>query len=153
MQADELKKFPCRVDKRSVNEQRLRAVICDDDPISCQVIIALAEASGYDIVAVTDVAAEAKAAVCAAQADLLVLDLSLYGPPGHEVLPELQQRAPYCNVVIYTAFDTLGVWAHDQLVHAVVRKDEPDKLEAELQRLAADHRGLVSPHQDSPADA
>src|SRR5438128_12059875 len=153
MQADELKKFPCRVDKRSVNEQRLRAVICDDDPISCQVITTLAADSGYDIVAVTDVAAEAKAAVCAAQADLLVLDLSLYGPPGHEVLPELQQRAPYCNVVIYTAFDTLGVRALDQLVHAEVRKDEPDTLEAELQLLAADHRGLVSPHQDSPADA
>jgi len=144
MQADELKKFPCRVDKRSVNEQRLRAVICDDDPISCQVITTLAADSGYDVVAVTDVAAEAKAAVCAAQAHLLVLDLSLYGPPGHEVLPELQQAAPYCNVIIYTAFDPLGVRAHECGVVAVICKDQPHKLQAELQRLAAEHGGFVS---------
>jgi DNA-binding NarL/FixJ family response regulator len=91
--------------------------------------------------------------LCAAQADLLVLDLSLYGPPGHEVLPELRQSAPYCNVVIYTAFDTLGVWADDQNVYAVIHKAEPDKLEAELQRLAADHRGFVSLRPETPAGA
>jgi CheY-like chemotaxis protein len=127
-----------------MDERRLRAVICDDDPTVCTVVTALAESCGFDVVAVAPMARDALAAVNASQAHVLVLDLSLYGPPGHEVVPEVRASAPHCSVIVYTAFDTVGEWAKEQGVFAVVRKDEPGKLEDALQQVAAAHRRFVT---------
>jgi DNA-binding NarL/FixJ family response regulator len=123
-----------------MDELQLRAVICDDDPTACQVATMLAEECGFDVVAQTRMAVEAEDAVRATKAHVLVLDLSLFGPPGHELVPRLRASAPDCKVIVNTAFDTVGTWAKAHGVFAVVRKDEPGRLEDALHRAAADRR-------------
>jgi CheY-like chemotaxis protein len=127
-----------------MEERRLRAVICDDDATVCAVVTTMAESCGFDVVAVTSMARDAQAAVSASHAHLLVLDLSLHGPPGHEVVPELRNSAPQCSVIVFTAFVTVGGWAKEHGVFAVVRKDEPGKLEQALQQVAAAQRRFVT---------
>jgi hypothetical protein len=47
-------------------------------------------------------------------------------------------------IIVFTAFDAMGKAAADAGAFAVVRKDEPGKLEEALQRARTSSRGLQS---------
>ena len=78
------------------------------------------------------------------KAHVLVLDLSLKGVSGTDVIPAVRTAAPGTQIVVYTAFDTLARLAEEEGVADVVRKDEPEKLEAALRRVAAEHGHFVT---------
>ena len=111
----------------------LRAVLCDDDATVRHVVRGVAEDCGFEVVGEAALALEA-----------LVLDLSLKGVSGTDVIPAVRTAAPGTQIVVYTAFDTLARLAEEEGVADVVRKDEPEKLEAALRRVAAEHGHFVT---------
>ena len=148
-----------------MGDQPLRAVLCDDDATVRRVVRGVVEDCGFEVVGEAGLAEQPKWwAVRAAQnlkpvtyrcpfchqllpsmkAHVLVLDLSLKGVSGTDVIPAVRTAAPGTQIVVYTAFDTLARLAEEEGVADVVRKDEPEKLEAALRRVAAEHGHFVT---------
>jgi CheY-like chemotaxis protein len=123
-----------------MGSRRLRAVICDDDATVRRVVTSLAEQEGFDVIAEAAMALDALALVETTRPHVVVLDLSMMGMSGTEVIAPMKAAAPGIAIIVYTAFDTMADLAADQGVFAVVRKDEPGKLEDALRRVAGDHR-------------
>ena len=126
-------------------ERRLRAVICDDDATVRRVVAAMAEQAGFDVAAEAALALDALALVELTRPHVVVMDLSMMGMSGTEVIAPMKAAAPDTAVIVYTAFDTMAGLVADKGVYAVVRKDEPGKLEDALRRVAGDHRFPTSP--------
>ena len=126
-----------------MGELPLRAVLCDDDATVRQVVRGLAEDCGFEVVGEAALALEALVLAEMTRAHVLVLDLSLKGVSGTDVIPAVRSAAPETEILVYTAFDTLACLAEEQGVTDVVRKDEPGKLEAALRRVAASHGHFV----------
>ena len=124
-------------------EPQLRAVLCDDDATVRRVIRALAEDCGFEVVGEAALALEALVLSEMTNAHVLVLDLSLRGMSGNDVIPAVRSAAPGTEIIVYTAFDTLARLAEEEGVVDVVRKDEPGKLEEALRRVAAKHGHYV----------
>jgi CheY-like chemotaxis protein len=123
-----------------MDEGRLRAVICDDDPITRRVVAELVGGCGFDVVGEAALALEALRLAEITEAHVLVLDLSLKGLSGNDAIPAIKSAAPGTAIVVYTAYDTMADLARQEGVVAVVLKDEPEKLEHELRGVAAQHR-------------
>jgi CheY-like chemotaxis protein len=124
-------------------ELRLRAVLCDDDPTVRRVVAGLAEDCGFEVVGEAALALEALVLAEMTKAHVLVLDLSLRGMSGNDVIPAVRTAAPGTQIIVYTAFDTLARLAEEAGVVDVVRKDEPGKLEEALRHVAANHGHYV----------
>ena len=122
----------------------LRAVLCDDDATVRHVVRGIAEDCGFEVVGQAALALEALVLAEMTEAHVLVLDLSLKGVSGTDVIPAVRTAAPGTQIVVYTAFDTLARLAEEEGVADVVRKDEPGKLEAALRRVAAEHGHSVT---------
>ena len=120
-------------------DEGLRAVICDDDPTIRQVVAVLVRDCGFEVVGEAALALEALVLAEMTEAHVLVLDLSLKGLSGNDVIPAIKSAAPGTAIVVYTAYDTMADLARQEGVVAVVLKDEPEKLEHELRAVAARH--------------
>ena len=127
-----------------MDERRLRAVICDDDRTVRHVVGSMAEECGFDVVGEAALALEALALVEMTSAHVLVLDLSLTGMSGTEIIASVKAAAPDTAIIVYTAFDTMADLVHHTDVFAVVRKDQPGKLEDALHRAATERRRFVT---------
>jgi DNA-binding NarL/FixJ family response regulator len=120
----------------------LRAVICDDDPTIRQVVAELVTDCGFEVVGEAALALEALVLAEMTKAHVLVLDLSLKGLSGNDVIPAIKSSAPGTAIVVYTAYDTMADLARQEGVVAVVLKDEPEQLEHELRAVAARHHSV-----------
>jgi DNA-binding NarL/FixJ family response regulator len=116
-------------------------VICDDDDLVFQVVAMLAEAVGYDVVGKARSAIEAEQLVEQTRPHVLVLDLALQGIAGLDIIASIRAKAPETAIIVFTVFDTMAEAAARQGAFAVVRKDEPGKLEDALQRARTSSRG------------
>ena len=121
----------------------LRAVLCDDDATVRHVVRGIAEDCGFEVVGEAALALEALVLAEMTKAHVLVLDLSLRGMSGNDVIPAVRTAAPGTEIIVYTAFDALAQLAEEEGVADVVRKDEPEKLEDALRRVAATHGHYV----------
>lgn len=117
-------------------ERTLRALVCDDDPLTRQVVSDLLTDIGFRVVAELDVAPAVIDLAHIVHPDVIVLDVSLMGMTGIEALPALRAAAPGCAVIVYSSFDTARAEALQAGAVAVVDKTRPDDLEQELRRLA-----------------
>jgi CheY-like chemotaxis protein len=129
-----------------MGEERLRAVLCDDDANLRRVVSGLLEDCGFEVVGQAELALEALVLAEMTKAHVLVLDLSLKGMSGNAVIPAVRTAAPGTAIIVYTAFDALAELAEEEGVVDVVRKDEPGKLEDALRRVAARHGHHVIHH-------
>jgi two-component system response regulator GlrR len=120
--------------------RRLRAVICDDDATVRRVVAIMAEQAGFDVAGEAGLALDALALVEMTRPHVVVLDLSMMGMGGTEVIAPMKAAAPDTAIIVYTAFDTMADLVADKGVFAVVRKAEPGKLEDALRRVAGDRR-------------
>ena len=127
-----------------VESSRRRLVVCDDDEMARQIVGMLAEGAGYEVVGEATTAIEAERLVAVSRPHVLVLDLALVGLSGMEVIPSIRTTAPETVIIVFTAFDAMGKAATEAGAFAVVRKDEPGKLEDALQRARSSSRGLQS---------
>ncbi len=126
-----------------MSEERLRAVLCDDDAIVRRVVTDLVKECGFEVVGQAERALEALVLAEMTKAHVLVLDLSLRGMSGNDVIPAVRTAAPGTEIIVYTAFDALAQLAEEEGVADVVRKDEPGKLEDALRRVATRHGHYV----------
>ena len=102
---------------------RLRsAVVCDDDPVVRRIVTAVLQRSGYSRVEQTEFASEAVDLAQAFQPDVIVLDLTLEGESGLEVIPELRAVAPDSRIVVYSGSEAIKVPARRAGAHAVLSK-------------------------------
>jgi CheY-like chemotaxis protein len=111
-----------------------RLVICDDDDTVRQIVAILGRGAGYEVAGEAATAVDAEALVIAWRPDVLVLDLALTGMSGLDVIASIRAAAPDTTIIVFTAFDSMGGLADRAGAFAVVRKDEPGKLEAALVR-------------------
>jgi DNA-binding NarL/FixJ family response regulator len=123
----------------------LRAVICDDDATLRRVVAVMAGQAGFHVVGEAALALDALALVEMTTPHVVVLDLSMTGMSGAEVIAPMKAASPDTAIIVYTAFDVMADLAAVKGVFAVVRKDEPGKLEDALRRVAGDHRFPRSP--------
>ena len=124
-------------------QRRLTLVVCDDDDSVRQIVGIVARGVGYEVVGEAATAVDAEQLVAAAKPHVLVLDLALRGMSGLDVIAPLRAAAPETTIIVFTAFDTMGGLAHRSGAFAVVRKDEPGKLEDALQRARATSRAVL----------
>lgn len=83
-----------RAAPRSVEVQRRRILVVDDSPLTRELISALLEAVGYDIVAAAD-GAEALHLLSQTQVDLVVTDLEMPGLDGLELTRQLKAHETF----------------------------------------------------------
>lgn len=108
------------------------ALVCDDDMVARRVVEHVLTEGGFDVISSVETAVEAVTVAAAARPDLVVMDASLQGTSGIEVIPEL--LALGCEVVVFTAFDS----AREQ-VQAAGALDAIPKTEVHrLEHLVAD---------------
>lgn len=117
----------------------LRALVCDDDPLTRRVVGDLLHDTGFDVVAELDVATAAIDVARSVRPAVVVLDVSLLGMTGIEALPALRAVAPDCAIVVYSSFDNARSEALAAGATAVVDKTRPDDLEAALRTVAEAH--------------
>ena len=125
------------LDHDPVTGRGLRAVICDDDPVARQIADMVLTEAGHEVIGECAMATEAIGLAAAAKADVIVLDLSLMGMTGLEAVPILREEAPGCEIVVFSAFDTLREGASDLGVEEVVDKTDSTALAAAVARVAA----------------
>jgi DNA-binding NarL/FixJ family response regulator len=109
--------------------------VCDDDRPVRQIVISVAEEAGCEVVGQAALALEALVLCEMLKPNALVLDLALIGMSGIDIIAAIKDAAPETAIIVFTAFDTMGSLAEQAGVFAVVRKDEPAKLEDALQRV------------------
>lgn len=126
------------------DEPTLRAVICDDDALSRNVVGASLRATGFEVIAEVDNAFDLTSCVRVAPPDVVVLDLALPAGAGEDALPELAAAAPDCAVVVFSSFATLNPSLRKS-VRAAVPKGDLKGLRAALAAIADERRrGRVS---------
>jgi CheY-like chemotaxis protein len=110
----------------------MRVLICEDDPVVRQVVRAVAETSGHEVVAETDRAVTAIDYIGRYHPDIVIVDLSLAAGSGLSVVTEAAALAPSARVVVFSAFvaDAASLLAAGAT--AVIDKPRFDELEATL---------------------
>ncbi|HEX2043420.1 MAG TPA: response regulator [Acidimicrobiales bacterium] len=104
------------------SDQPRTAVVCDDDPVVRRIVSAVLQRSGYSRVEQTEFASEAVDLAQSLQPDVIVLDLTLEGESGLEVIPELRAIAPDSRIVVYSGTEAMKVPARRAGAHAVLSK-------------------------------
>ena len=81
-----------------------RLLIVDDEPEICDLLGRIGRESGYDVVTANH-ADEFKSALSAGEADVIVLDLTLPGTDGIELLNYLAEARTRARILIVSGFD------------------------------------------------
>src|SRR5439155_21830224 len=118
---------------------RLRALVCDDERVVRSVVSSVLETCGYEVVGEAGLALESLVMADIVRPDVIVLDISLPGMSGIEVLPTLKAAAPEAVIIVYTAFDSRRDEAMAAGAFDVVDKADPTgmaALESTLQVVA-----------------
>jgi two-component system nitrate/nitrite response regulator NarL len=113
---------------------RPRVLIVDDHPLTLEALSSLLEQHGFDVVATVTDGEESLRRAADLHPDLVLLDLSMPGMSGLEVLPAMRDAVPDCEVVVLTASGT-----EDNLLAAIrggaagyLLKTEPPERIAEF---------------------
>jgi DNA-binding NarL/FixJ family response regulator len=84
-----------------------RVFLCDDvAEMRLLMRLSLEEDPSFEIVGEADNGASALAAIPRLKPDVVVLDLSMPGMGGLELIPHLRRLAPATGIVVYSAFAT-----------------------------------------------
>jgi DNA-binding NtrC family response regulator len=81
-------------------------IVVDDEPIVCAVMRRLAEPVGFEVVTCSS-AAEAVATLSRRPADMAFVDLRMPDTSGMDLLRQIRDTAPACEVVLMSGFATI----------------------------------------------
>lgn len=110
----------------------MRALVCDDDPLTRQVVSDLLTDNGFDVLAELETAPPVIELARSIQPEVVVLDVSLMGMTGIEAIPAVREAAPDCSIIVFSAFDSVRSEALAAGAAAVVDKTQPDELQRVL---------------------
>jgi DNA-binding NarL/FixJ family response regulator len=132
---------PAHQRPRAVPEPALpttvRAVICDDDAMTRQLVAQVLARCEIPVIAETDVVPNLISVVVMAKPEIVVLDLWLEGVSGTSALPSIRSLSPDTQVIVYSSQEA---WAGDALAAgaaAFVAKPHFSQLETVIRRLSA----------------
>ena len=86
---------------------QLRALVCDDEKVVRGVVHHVCEALGFQVVGEAGLALEALVMADIVHPHVIILDVSLPGMNGVEVIPSLRATCPDAVIVVFSAFDAL----------------------------------------------
>ena len=87
-------------------EQRLRILVLDDEPIVCKRLKPAFQKMGYEVETYTD-SASALARIQESAFDIVITDLKMEGADGMQVLSDVKASSPDTRVIVITGFATL----------------------------------------------
>lgn len=110
----------------------MRALVCDDDPLTRRIVTDLLADNGFEVVAELETAPPVIDLARTVKPDVVVIDVSLMGMTGIEAIPAVREAAPDCSIVVFSAFDNVRHEATAAGAAAVVDKTQPDELQRVL---------------------
>jgi DNA-binding NarL/FixJ family response regulator len=125
-----------------------RVFLCDDvAEMRLLMRLSLEEDPSFEIVGEADNGASALAAIPESKPDVVLLDLSMPGMGGLELIPHIRRLAPGTGIVVYTAFATPRVEAQALACGAdrYLRKGAPLELLREVTSQVARERNSGQP--------
>jgi two-component system nitrate/nitrite response regulator NarL len=105
----------------------MRLVLCDDNRLLGEALAAALQARGYEVLAVTDAAAEGVVAVAAHQPDACLMDLHFpEGPAGLDVIRVIREQHPDTPILILSGVADPVLWSQvmEAGVAGFIRKDQ-----------------------------
>ena len=108
--------------------ETVRVFLCDDVPdIRMLMRFALEEDPSLNVVGEADDGVAAVEGIASMQPDIVLLDLSMPGLDGLEVIGRLREVAPQTGIIIFSGFaaDRMSVVALDQGADRYLEKGEP----------------------------
>jgi DNA-binding NarL/FixJ family response regulator len=108
--------------------ETVRVFLCDDVPdIRMLMRFALEEDPSLNVVGEADDGVAAVEGIASMQPDIVLLDLSMPGLDGLEVIGRLREVAPRTGIIIFSGFaaDRMSVVALDQGADRYLEKGEP----------------------------
>lgn len=123
-----------------------RLLLVDDDPTFCQVLGQALERRGFAV----SLAHDANTAAGAAQVeipDFAVIDLSMPGPSGLTLIPQLKAANPAARIVVLTGYASISTTVEAiklGATHYLAKPADADEIVAALHRDCADPGTPVS---------
>jgi len=114
--------------------RRLRAVVCDDDPMARQLVTMVLDECDVEMIGECDTADSVIGLAEQASPDVIILDIALPGRSGLDAIPTLREVAPDSHIVVVSAFDTRQV-ALDAGAYDVVDKRALTDLKGTIQSI------------------
>ena len=90
----------------TLQADRLRILVLDDEPIVCKRLKPAFQKAGYEVETFTD-SAQALARLHETRFDIVVTDLKMEGADGMQVLSSALEASPRTRVIVITGFATL----------------------------------------------
>ena len=90
----------------TLQTDRLRILVLDDEPIVCKRLKPAFQKAGYEVETFTD-SAQALARLHETRFDIVVTDLKMEGADGMQVLSSALEASPRTRVIVITGFATL----------------------------------------------
>lgn len=119
----------------STEKRYRRVVVCDDHNDIREMLIAMLDLDGYEVVGQAADGDEAIDVVAEVQPDLVILDLHMPRMNGMDALPRILERAPDATVIVLSAFVADDV-AEEVLRRGAVTYVEKGDIRALRQALA-----------------
>ena len=134
----------------------MRVFVCDDmADMRLLMRLTLEEVPGLEVVGEADNGASALAGVAESQPDVVLVDLSMPGMDGLELIPRLRQLVPAPGIVVYTALASPRVEAQAfrRGADRFLKKGAPLEQLREVTRQVAYERrgGAEEPREAQPS--
>ncbi len=122
-----------------------RVLLLDDHPVVRQGLAGFLRDEGFDVVGVAATIGDALARLGQRPADVLVLDLSLEGAAGDDILPALGAVSPATRVVVYSVHEDSerirGAFESGALGY-VTKREDPEVLARGIEEVSVGGRFL-----------
>ncbi|MBI5248604.1 MAG: response regulator [Desulfomonile tiedjei] len=93
-------------EEETMNSNRIKIMVLDDEPIVCKRLKPALEKQGYEVDAFTQ-SSEAMEQLKQVEYDIIITDLKMKGIDGMQLLGEAKRRSPKTEVIVITGFATM----------------------------------------------
>lgn len=127
-----------------MNEDKLRIMVLDDEPIVCKRLKPALEKQGHEVDAFTQ-SSEAMMRIKEVEYDIIITDLKMKGVDGMQLLEEAKRRSPRTEVIVITGFATMETAKesfHKGVFDFIAKPFKLSEIQEVVLRAAAKIRGV-----------